>query len=81
MSLIRKLDIGSIRTGGEWNHRNGTKIQKRRIRGFSFGIFQKHPLAKSCGRVYIYQNDEAQADSIELVSEICKLYWEETENN
>lgn len=57
------------------------KYRREELEDLVSAFFKKHPLAKSCGRVYIYQNDEAQADSIELVSEICKLYWEETENN
>ena len=31
---------------------------------------KKHPLAKECGGEYIYQDDDAQADAIQLVSEI-----------
>jgi len=38
--------------------------------------FNKHPLAKEIGGEYIYQNDEAQVDAIQLVSDICDLYFE-----
>lgn len=30
----------------------------------------KHPTAKECGGEYIYQDDEAQVDAIELVANI-----------
>lgn len=29
-----------------------------------------HPLAKECGSEYIYQNDKAQTDAIQLVADI-----------
>lgn len=31
---------------------------------------EKHPLAVECGGEYIYQNDKAQVDALELVSNI-----------
>ena len=31
---------------------------------------EKHPLAKGCGGEYIYQDDEAQVDAVELVANI-----------
>ena len=31
---------------------------------------EKHPLAKECGGEYIYQDDEASIDAIELVVKI-----------
>lgn len=37
-------------------------------------FFKKHPLAKECGGEYIYQNDEAQVDALELVADICGLW-------
>lgn len=30
----------------------------------------KHPMAKECGGEYIYQDDEAQVDAVELVANI-----------
>jgi hypothetical protein len=38
--------------------------------------FNIHPLAKEIGGEYIYQNDKAQVDAIQLVSDICDLYFE-----
>lgn len=40
---------------------------------------KNHPLAKDCGGEYIYQNDEAQVDAIQLVSDIFDLYAEKEE--
>lgn len=34
---------------------------------------KKHPLAKEVGGEYIYQNDSAQVDALELVAEIFNL--------
>lgn len=31
----------------------------------------KHPLAAECGSEYIYQDDKAQVDAIQLVADIC----------
>ena len=36
--------------------------------------FKKHELAKTLGGEYIYQNDKAQVDALELVSDICDEY-------
>ncbi len=33
-------------------------------------FIKKHPLAKECGGEYIYQDDEAQEDAVELVANI-----------
>lgn len=35
---------------------------------------EKHPMAKECGEEYIYQNDNAQVDGLQLVSDIFNLY-------
>ena len=40
---------------------------------------ERHPLAKECGGEYIYQDDKAQVDAIELVSNIFDLYASESE--
>lgn len=37
---------------------------------------EKHKSAKSVGAEYIWQNDEAQVDAIELVGKIFDLYAE-----
>lgn len=37
----------------------------------------KHELAKECGSEYIYQDDEAQVDAIDLVGKIFDLYANE----
>ena len=34
------------------------------------GYMEKHPLAKELGGEYVYQDDEAQEDAIELVANI-----------
>lgn len=34
------------------------------------GYIDKHPLAIECGGEYIYEDDKAQADAIELVANI-----------
>ena len=57
------------------------KYRREELEDLVSVFFKKHPLAKSCGGEYIHQNDEAQVDAIELVSEICELYCEKTENN
>ena len=31
---------------------------------------EKHPLVEECGSDYIYQNDKAQIDAIQLVADI-----------
>lgn len=38
---------------------------------------EKHPLAKDAGSEYIYQNDEAQIDALDLVANIFNLYVDE----
>lgn len=38
---------------------------------------EKHDLAKSVGAEYIWQDDEAQVDAIELVGNIFDLFAEE----
>ncbi|MCM1045269.1 MAG: hypothetical protein NC321_14805 [Clostridium sp.] len=38
---------------------------------------QKHDLARECGGEYIYQNDQAQVDAINLVADIFDLYASE----
>lgn len=38
---------------------------------------EKHDLAKECGGEYIYQNDQAQVDALELVADIFDLYTNE----
>lgn len=37
-----------------------------------------YPLAKECGGEYVYQNDTAQIDALELVADIFDLYAKET---
>jgi hypothetical protein len=34
------------------------------------GYMDKHPLVAECGSEYIYEDDEAQRDAIELVANI-----------
>lgn len=34
------------------------------------GYMEKHPLAKELGDEYVYQDDKAQGDAIELVANI-----------
>lgn len=34
------------------------------------GYAEKHPLAVKCGSEYIYQDDKAQEDALELVANI-----------
>lgn len=53
------------------------KYRREELEDLVSRFFKKHPLAKSCGGEYIYQNDEAYVDSVELVSKICELYREE----
>lgn len=40
---------------------------------------EKHDSAKSVGAEYIWQDDEAQVDAIELVGKIFDLFTEEVE--
>jgi hypothetical protein len=45
------------------------------------GYLDKHPSAKSVGGEYVYQDDEAQEDAIQMFAEICDVYAEEGEEN
>lgn len=51
---------------------------REKIRVLIDDYAERHPLAKECGGEYIYQNDEAQTDAIELVSNIFDLYANES---
>ena len=51
---------------------------KEKIRVLIEDYAERHPLAKECGGEYIYQDDGAQADAIELVSNIFDLYANES---
>lgn len=42
---------------------------------------KKHELAKTYGSEYIYQNDDANIDAINLVAEIFDLYAAEEEKH
>jgi hypothetical protein len=34
----------------------------------------KHPMATTCGGEYIFQNDQAQFDALDLVSDLGEIY-------
>ena len=53
------------RNGNEENQMNEEKLLT-----LIAGYMEKHPLAKELGSEYIYQDDEAQEDAIELVANI-----------
>lgn len=40
------------------------------IKALIAGYAERHPLAEECGGEYIWQNDEAQEDAIQLVADI-----------
>lgn len=40
------------------------------IKALIAGYVTKHPLVEECGSEYIWQNDEAQEDAIQLVADI-----------
>ena len=53
--------------------RNGNEenqMDKEKLLMLIAGYMKKHPLAKELGGEYIYQDDEAQEDAIELVANI-----------
>ena len=50
------------------------KLFRENVEDLINGYFKKHELAKELGGEYIYQNDKAQSDAIELVSNICNEY-------
>lgn len=52
------------------------KARREDIEDLVNGYFRKHELAKELGGEYIYQDDKAQVDAIQLVSDICDLYAE-----
>ena len=45
-------------------------MNKEKLLTLIAGYMEKHPLAKELGSEYIYQDDEAQEDAIELVANI-----------
>lgn len=47
---------------------------KENIADLLNAYFELHPFAKEVGGEYIYQDDKAQTDAIELVSNICELF-------
>jgi hypothetical protein len=53
------------------------KARREDIEDLISMYFRKHELAKELGGEYICQNDKAQVDAIQLVSDICDLYAEE----
>lgn len=75
-------DRNNIRYEGLFTYRDGLAAQifaKKKVKKLDIKIEElikdyiiKHPLAATCGGEYIYQDDEAQADAIELVSHICE---------
>lgn len=40
------------------------------IKALIAGYVEKHPHAEECGSEYIWQDDEAQVDAIQLVADI-----------
>lgn len=52
------------------------KARREDIEDLVNAYLKLHPLAKECGGEYIYQDDKAQVDAIQLVSDICDLYFE-----
>lgn len=52
------------------------KARREDIEDLVNKYLNNHPLAKQIGGEYIYQNNKAQVDAINLVSDICDLYFE-----
>jgi len=46
------------------------KENMEEIKALIAGYVEKHPLAEECGSDYIWQQDEAQVDAIQLVCDI-----------
>lgn len=40
------------------------------IKALIAGYVERHPLVEECGSEYIYQDDKAQEDAIQLVADI-----------
>ena len=40
------------------------------IKALIAGYVERHPLAEECGSEYIWQDDQAQKDAIQLVADI-----------
>ncbi len=45
-------------------------MDKEELWALIAGYMEKHPLAKELGGEYVYQDDKAQEDAIELVANI-----------
>ncbi len=45
-------------------------IDKEKVTELIEAYAKKHELAAECGSEYIYQNDEAQIDALDLVADI-----------